>query len=100
MPPLPHMPSCRAQALLYFSPFNPLHKAEEIIKSPFPIPLHDPIPHMVPYYCQYFLDASTANPCLTPFCFNAPCQFTPLLDLRSRIFGLTPFFIYALAFSV
>jgi hypothetical protein len=27
--------------------------------------------------------------CFTPFCFNAPCQFTPLLNLRSLIFGLT-----------
>jgi hypothetical protein len=24
------------------------------------------------------------------FCFNAPCQFTPLLNLRSLILGLTP----------
>jgi hypothetical protein len=25
------------------------------------------------------------------FSFNAPCQFTPLLNLRYVIFGLTPF---------
>ena len=29
--------------------------------------------------------------CFTPIYFNAPCKFTPLLDLRSLIFGLTPF---------
>ena len=29
--------------------------------------------------------------CFTRFCFNAPCQFTPLLNLRSFILGLTPF---------
>jgi hypothetical protein len=27
----------------------------------------------------------------TPFCFNAPCQYIPLLSLRSLISGLTPF---------
>jgi hypothetical protein len=26
-----------------------------------------------------------------PFSFNAPCQFTQPLNLRSFIFGLTPF---------
>ena len=39
---------------------------------------------------------STPGPCFTPacftsFCFNTPCQFTSLLYLWSRIFGLTPF---------
>ena len=29
--------------------------------------------------------------CYTPFCSHVPCQFTPLLNLRSLIFGLTPF---------
>ena len=30
--------------------------------------------------------------CVTPFCLNAPpCQDSPLLNLRPRIFGLTPF---------
>jgi hypothetical protein len=29
--------------------------------------------------------------CFTPFSFNAPCQFTPLLNLRSLVFGLKPF---------
>jgi len=28
--------------------------------------------------------------CFTPFFFNAPCQFTSLLNLRSIIFILTP----------
>jgi hypothetical protein len=28
--------------------------------------------------------------CFTPFRFNAPCQFTPLHNLRFLIFGLTP----------
>jgi len=28
---------------------------------------------------------------LTPFCFNVPCKFTPNLNLRSLIFGVTPF---------
>jgi hypothetical protein len=37
----------------------------------------------------------TPSPCFTSVsytlsCFNAPCQFTPLLSLRSLIFGLTP----------
>jgi hypothetical protein len=29
--------------------------------------------------------------CFTPFCFNVPCQFTPLLNLCSFIFGVAPF---------
>jgi hypothetical protein len=29
--------------------------------------------------------------CFTPFWFNAPCQYTPLLYLHPLIFGLTPF---------
>jgi hypothetical protein len=29
--------------------------------------------------------------CFTPFCFNAAYQFTPLLNLRYIMFGLTPF---------
>jgi hypothetical protein len=33
----------------------------------------------------------TLDPCFTPFCCNAPCHFTQLLNLRSYIFGLTPF---------
>ena len=38
----------------------------------------------------------TPSPCFipvyfAPFFFNSPCQFTPLLNLRSFIFGLTPF---------
>jgi len=38
----------------------------------------------------------TLSPCFTsiyftPFCFNTPYQFTALLNLRSVIFGLTPF---------
>jgi hypothetical protein len=28
---------------------------------------------------------------LTPICFNAPCQFTSLLNLRPVIFGSTPY---------
>jgi hypothetical protein len=27
--------------------------------------------------------------CFTPLCLNVPCQFTPLLNLRSLVFGLT-----------
>jgi hypothetical protein len=27
---------------------------------------------------------STPSACFTPFCFNAPCQFTPLINLRSH----------------
>jgi hypothetical protein len=29
--------------------------------------------------------------CFTPLCFSAPCQFAPLLNLRSFIFSSTPF---------
>jgi hypothetical protein len=29
--------------------------------------------------------------CFTYFCFNAPCLYTPLLNLRLLIFDLTPF---------
>ena len=28
---------------------------------------------------------------LRPFRFNVPCQFTPLINFRSLIFGLNPF---------
>jgi len=39
--------------------------------------------------------ARRPTPCGT-FCFNAPCQFTPLLNLSSLIFGWIPsgWFIY------
>ena len=54
------------------------------------------------FYLQSFLDEYllgfrvTPIPCFTPFCFTplyftAPCQFTPLLTLRSLFFVLTPF---------
>jgi len=33
----------------------------------------------------------TRSPCFTSFCFNAPYQYTPFLNLRTVIFGLTPF---------
>lgn len=33
----------------------------------------------------------TPSPCFTPFLFNVPCQFTPLNNLRSLIFGSKPF---------
>jgi hypothetical protein len=36
-------------------------------------------------------NTSFTSLCYTPFCFNALCQFKPLLNLRSLIFGLTPF---------
>jgi hypothetical protein len=36
-------------------------------------------------------EANTCSPCLMPFCFNAPCQYTHLLNLHPLIFGLTPF---------
>jgi hypothetical protein len=51
---------------------------------------------------------STPSPCFTsvrftPFCFNSPCQFTPLLNLRALIPDLTPFgcsiFIYLSLFN-
>jgi len=46
--------------------------------------------NMNPLTCH--INISPLNPaCFTPFCFNAPCQFTPLLNLRSLIFGTTPF---------
>jgi len=32
-----------------------------------------------------------SSPCFTPFSFNAPCQFTTLINLRSLVFGLKPF---------
>ena len=32
------------------------------------------------------------RPFLTVFCFNAPYQYTPLLNLRPFIFSLTPFY--------
>ena len=38
-----------------------------------------------------YIDTLTLSPRFTPFGFNAPCQFTPALTLRSLIFGLTPF---------
>lgn len=31
------------------------------------------------------------SPCVTPFYFKSPCQFTLLLQRRSPIFGLSPF---------
>jgi hypothetical protein len=30
------------------------------------------------------------RPCFMPFCYNAPCQFTQLLNLHSFDFGLRP----------
>jgi len=30
------------------------------------------------------------TPFLTPLCFKAPCQFTPLLNLLYLVFRLTP----------
>ena len=41
-------------------------------------------------------DQSTGSPsftptCFKPFCFNAPCQFTPLFNLHSIILSLMPF---------
>ena len=35
------------------------------------------------------LRTSLTPACFTPFCFNAHCQFTTLLNLRFLIFGLT-----------
>jgi hypothetical protein len=53
------------------------------------------------FLTQYFIiksnyvynsrNTSFTSLCYTPFYFNALCQFTPLLNLRSLIFGLTPF---------
>jgi hypothetical protein len=35
--------------------------------------------------------ALVLRPYLKPFSFNAPCQFTPLLNFCYLILGLTPF---------
>jgi len=35
----------------------------------------------------------------TPFCLNAPYQFTPHLNLRSLIFRLTPFWLAAFCYT-
>ena len=35
----------------------------------------------------------------SPFCFNAPCQFTPLFNFCSLIFGLTPFGLAAFHYA-
>jgi hypothetical protein len=32
-----------------------------------------------------------SSPCFTPVCLNVTCQYTPVLNLRPLIFGLTPF---------
>lgn len=37
------------------------------------------------------LQRCTLRPCFTSFCFNTPCQFTPLCNLCSLIFSLSPF---------
>ena len=36
-------------------------------------------------------DICVTSVCFTPFCFSTLCQFTPPLNLRPLIFGLTPF---------
>jgi hypothetical protein len=36
-------------------------------------------------------DLNTRSTCFTFCCFNAPCQLTPFLNLRSLVFGLPPF---------
>jgi len=42
-------------------------------------------------HLKYWEDAIKQMPCFTLFSFNAPWQFTPLLNFRSHIFGLLPF---------
>ena len=37
------------------------------------------------------ISLNTCNPSVMPCWFNVSCQFTPLLNLCSLIFGLTPF---------
>jgi hypothetical protein len=37
------------------------------------------------------MDIHTPSHLFTPFCFNAPCQFTPLRNLHSLNFGIMPF---------
>jgi hypothetical protein len=37
------------------------------------------------YVCVF-----TRSTCFTPFWYNAPCQYAPLLNLRSLIFDLRP----------
>jgi hypothetical protein len=46
-------------------------------------------------------ERNTSRHCLKLFCFNASCQFTPLLNLRSYVFGLTPFgcFLYVSSYG-
>jgi hypothetical protein len=39
--------------------------------------------------CHYKIQ--TFSPCFTPFCFNALCHYTPLLNIRPLVFGLRPF---------
>lgn len=42
-------------------------------------------------HLKYWEDGNKQRPCSTLFCFNALCQFTPLLNFRLLIFGLLPF---------
>jgi len=52
---------------------------------------------------QGSIEGNTLRPSFTPFSFNAPDQFTPLINLRPTIFGLTLFggfiSIYVFLFS-
>jgi hypothetical protein len=52
--------------------------------------------------CAQILFAVHLALVLRPLCFNAPCQFTPLVNLFSRSFCLTPFgcFICVSIFSL
>jgi hypothetical protein len=51
------------------------------------------------YICVFCMDLrtrsyyfpNTPSPCFRPFCFNVPCHFTQLLNVRCLVFGLTPF---------
>ena len=43
-----------------------------------------------PPHLPWFYHPNNISPCFTPFCLNASCKFTPLLNLRFLIFGLTP----------
>jgi hypothetical protein len=46
---------------------------------------------IINYYVHNTSRTSFTPLCYTPFFSNAHCQFTPLLNLRSRIFGWTSF---------
>jgi hypothetical protein len=46
------------------------------------------------YSCASDSEDTTPSPCFMPFCFNTPCQFTPLFNLFLFVFGLTLWLVY------